>query len=110
MRFRGGRGLWLFADFDTLVFDAMLFFAIYALVVWVRLRMVTAPTLWQIVIMAGMISAVIAYAVNNFGTLFRHRDMVYVAICLIPVAGSRIWQLAWESENAEPAAAALLSS
>lgn len=106
----GGRGLWLFADFDTLVFDAMLFFAIYTLVVWVRLRMVTAPTLWQIVIMAGMISAAIAYAVNNFGTLFRHRDMVYVAICLIPVAGSRIWQLARESENAEPAAAAVLSS
>lgn len=86
MRVGGGRGLWLFVDFDTLVFDAVVIFA----VIWLvrsrgRLNGLAVMVLLVFVLTAGPM----IYVVNNFGTLFRLRDMLYVLAALLPVTIAR---------------------
>jgi hypothetical protein len=40
----------------------------------------------QVALLLILIGAPLVYTVNNFGTLFRHRQMIYLVICLMPVA------------------------
>jgi hypothetical protein len=82
VRIGGGRGLWLFADLDTLVFDAVLVFAI---VYCVRARRRVTP-LFAFVLLVLIATAVpMIYTVNNFGTLFRLRTMLYFLAAVLPV-------------------------
>jgi hypothetical protein len=83
---RGGRGLWLFADFDTIVFDVVCLFCIVALVGAIRRRERLEPAFWLILIVTVVIGGLLAYTVSNFGTLFRHREMVLLGLLLLPLA------------------------
>jgi len=90
IRVGGGRGFWLFADLDTLVFDIVLIFAIvYCTRHFLRRRGRMTATFAQVALMSLLIAGPVLYAVNNFGTLFRHRQMIYLTLCLLPVALER---------------------
>jgi hypothetical protein len=96
VRIGGGRGFWLFADFDTIVFDIVLIFTIvYCTRSLRRRRRWPTATFAQIALMFLLIALPVAYTVNNFGTLFRHRQMIYLTLCVLPIA------LAGEEEEGE---------
>ncbi len=85
----GGRGLWWLADTETLVFDAVAVLALLAIIRAIRERRLRNPLLWQLTAMAVLLTLALAYAVTNFGTLFRHRDMVFVALLGIVLSFER---------------------
>jgi hypothetical protein len=78
----GGRGLWLFVETDTLAFDAVLLFVV--VYVGRRLRGIT-PLSVMLLLLFVMTAIPLTYVVNNFGTLFRLRDMLYLVAALLPV-------------------------
>src|SRR6185295_6712804 len=79
---RGGRGLWAFVDMDTLVFDLALLFAVLSVARSWR-DAVQTPVFWLILIVTVAIGFALAYMVTNYGTLFRHRNMVLTGIVLL---------------------------
>lgn len=96
----GGRGLWWFTDLDTLVFDAVILFAIvftFRRWRWATLR---NPIFWLVAIVA-CIGLPLIYTVTNYGTLFRLRSMMYVTMALIPLALSMA--TAYDKESETPA-------
>jgi hypothetical protein len=86
---RGGRGMWFFTDVDTITFDLVLLFAFYAVGRAVRVRSLTEPVFWHVVLTSILVGGPLIYAVSNFGTLFRHRGMIYVTIALVPLSLAR---------------------
>lgn len=85
---RGGRGLWLFVEIDTIVFDIALAFAVFSVAVGVRRRTIGTPVFWLTLFVTGAIGLALVYTVSNFGTLFRHRDMLLVGLLLLPLAAA----------------------
>jgi hypothetical protein len=83
---RGGRGLWLFVEVDTIVFDVVLIFCVVSIVGAFRRRELRSPVFWLILIVTIVMGSLIAYTVSNFGTLFRHREMVLLGLVLLPLA------------------------
>jgi len=83
---RGNLGLWLFVEIDTLLFDFVLAFALVSLINAVRRRQLSVAMFCLMFIVTATIGAVLAYTVSNFGTLFRHRDMVLLGLALLPLA------------------------
>jgi len=83
---RGGRGLWLFVELDTIAFDVVLLFALVSLIGAIRRRALGVPVFWLCFLVTAMIAGALAYTVSNFGTLFRHRDMILFGLLLLPVA------------------------
>jgi len=83
---RGGRGLWLFVEFDTIVFDVVCFFCVAAIVGAGRRGGLRAPVFWLILMVTVVVGGLLAYTVSNFGTLFRHREMVLLGLLLLPLA------------------------
>ncbi|HEX8173184.1 MAG TPA: hypothetical protein VF824_21800 [Thermoanaerobaculia bacterium] len=81
----GGRAMWLFVELDTLYFDAVLLFAFLALYTALRGGAWRNPALLLTVLTTGVIAAMLAYTITNFGTLFRHRGMVFIGLVLIPM-------------------------
>src|ERR1051326_8816 len=79
---RGGRGLWPFVEIDTLVFDLALLFAIVSVASSWR-SAVQTPVFWLMLIVTPAIGFALAYMVTNYGTLFRHRNMVLTGIVLL---------------------------
>lgn len=90
----GGRGLWLFADLDTLVFDGLLVIAVVFVFKALRRRWSTSPLFWPLLVLTFGCAYGVAYASTNYGTLLRHRGMVLLCLCLIPLvataAGHRV--------------------
>lgn len=85
IRIGGGRGFWLFAELDTIVFDAVLLFAVVFCVRALRTYARVTP-LFILLVMLFLLTAVpMLYTVTNFGTLFRLREMVYLLGALIPL-------------------------
>ncbi|HEY2324314.1 MAG TPA: hypothetical protein VGJ82_15755 [Thermoanaerobaculia bacterium] len=86
VRIGGGRGFWLFADFDTLVFDLVVFvaFALCARAIFRREGRVTPLFVVVLLVLAGLTGPML-YAVTNFGTLFRLRQMIYVLAAMLPL-------------------------
>jgi hypothetical protein len=82
----GGRGLWLFAETDTLVFDLVLLYAIIHCARKLRTgrAKVTAPFVFGVLLFV-MTAGPMLYTVNNFGTLFRLRLMVYCVVAILPI-------------------------
>lgn len=87
----GGRGFWLFAEVDTIVFSLV--------VVWVAvscarsMRKGTAsptPLFVLLTLVFVLLGGLMLYTVNNFGTLFRLRQMLYVVATVIPVTVARV--------------------
>lgn len=81
----GGRGLWAFADLDTV------FFVLTILASgWVVRRQLgrgdrLGPAFWQILAVTAIITLLLAYQAANFGTLFRLRSMIAIGIALLPL-------------------------
>ncbi len=83
----GGRGLWAFAEIDTLAFDAVCLFAAFSSIRALRRRRSRATPLFALLVLLFLMTAVpLAYTVNNFGTLFRLRQMLYLIAALVPAA------------------------
>ncbi len=84
----GGRGLWLLVEVDTLVFDAVLIFAIVSVIRAMRRRTLRSPDFWMLLIVTLTIGGALAYTVSNFGTLFRHRNMFLIGLALLPLVAA----------------------
>lgn len=80
----GGRGMLWFTEFDTIIFDAVLFLALAALFVHRRI-LLRNPLTWLVVLITLAIGVPLAYSISNFGTLFRLREMIYLGLVLVPV-------------------------
>jgi hypothetical protein len=86
IRVGGGRGLWLFAEADTLLFDLVLLYAIVHCSRSLRRgRAKMTATFVFCVLVFVMTAGPILYTVSNFGTLFRLRLMVYCIAAVLPV-------------------------
>ena len=83
-RVGGGRGFWLFVEFDTLVFDAILLYALYCIATAFRTA-VRTPAFWLVLAAVVLVAVPQIYTVSNFGTLFRHRTMMYIGLVLLPL-------------------------
>jgi len=83
---RGGHGLWVIAEVDTICFDAVLVFSIVSIAGLARRGSRPTPLFWMILLVTGAIGAVLVYTVSNFGTLFRHRDMLLLGLVFLPLA------------------------
>ncbi len=84
----GGRGLFFFADIDTVFFDLVLIMAILALLRAPRSPKWRSPLVWLVVIFTLAIGAAFVYAISNFGALFRYRSMVFLGIAMIPAVAA----------------------
>ena len=93
----GGRGLFFFADIDTLFFDLVLIAAVLALVRAPRLQKWRSPLVWLVLIVTLAMGASFVYAVSNFGALFRYRSMIFIGIAMIPVVAA--WSATPEPEG-----------
>ena len=81
--FAGGRGLLFIADMDTVVIDISL-----ASCFWVLARRKLQPHMVLLVVFVAVLALItggsLAYAVTNFGTLFRLRLIAVAPIWLLP--------------------------
>jgi len=85
IRIGGGRGFWFFVEIDTLVFDAvMLFAAVYCARALRSGARITPLFVFMVLVLAATAGPMV-YAVSNFGTLFRLRQMVYLLTALLPL-------------------------
>ena len=82
----GGRNLWWVTDIDTLIFDIVLFAAVFWTVRSLRSASLRNPVFWLVTLLTVMIGVPLMYVVTNFGTLFRMREMIYLGLMLIPLA------------------------
>lgn len=85
---QGGRGLMWFADVDTLFFDVAFIAIVMTLFRRGSLLRLGTPLLWLVVLTTLFVGAPMAYAVSNFGTLFRLREMVFIGITLLPLVAT----------------------
>jgi hypothetical protein len=86
IRVGGGRGMWLFAETDTLVFDLVLLYTIFSCARALRRgsARLTATFIFCLLVFV-MTAGPMLYTVNNFGTLFRLRLMVYCVAAILPL-------------------------
>jgi hypothetical protein len=83
---RGGRGLWLFADADTVVFVLVHLFSVVYCAAALRVRRVRVTPLFVLLVLVFAMTAIpMAYSVSNFGTLFRLRQMLYTLAAILPL-------------------------
>ena len=84
----GGKGLWWFADADTLFFDGMI--VIVAAMLWRNRKsgILKDPLVVTMIVFSVSVAGLLAYVVTNFGTLMRLRMLVFVFLALLPVAAS----------------------
>jgi hypothetical protein len=86
IRLGGGRGLWIFAEADTVVFLLVLLYAIvFSTRNLIRGRAKLTATFVFCVIVFVLTAGPMLYTVNNFGTLFRLRLMVYCVAAILPI-------------------------
>ena len=81
----GGRGLWAIVETDTLVFDALLLLVLYYAFGTMARGAWRNPSFWLVAITTAGITILLAYTISNFGTLFRHRAMIFIGLCLMLV-------------------------
>lgn len=79
----GGQGLWAIVELDTILFDVVLVLAIYFAFRGSLASALRNPSFWLITISTGALAFMLAYAVTNFGTLFRHRAMILLGLCML---------------------------
>ncbi len=85
----GGRGLWAIVEIDTLVFDFLLIAAAYYVFRGLSRGVLRNGSFWLVAVMTPTIMLLLCFTISNFGTLFRHRAMILMGLCLlIAVAGA----------------------
>ena len=72
-------------EIDTLIFDTVFLFAMIYCAAALRARAPVTPLFVLLVLMLAITTIPMVYAVSNFGTLFRLRQMIYVIAALLPV-------------------------
>jgi hypothetical protein len=82
----GGRGLWIVVEIDTIIFDVVLITVLVALYRALSARRLSSPLFWLVFFFTGAMAVGLMYTVTNFGTLFRHRDMILLGLALLPLA------------------------
>lgn len=86
IRVGGGREFWLFAEVDTIVFDLVLLYVLIHCLHALRDGTARATPLFVLLILIfAMTAGLMLYTVNNFGTLFRLRQMLYAIVVVTPV-------------------------
>jgi len=83
---QGGRGLWLFADLDTLAFDLVMLLALIQVCQLRPRQAFSNPALWMLTILLVLIGGPLLYTCTNFGTLFRLRGILYAVVALMPLS------------------------
>lgn len=96
----GGRGLWWFAELDTLAFDAMLVVTMVLALRQLRGGLRGHVLFWPVVFLLLVSAVAIAYVSTNYGTLIRHRGLVFLSLCLLALVSGQS-----ERGDAEPARA-----
>ncbi len=86
----GGQGLWLISELDTLVFDLVLLVALFCVFAALRRGGMRSAALWLDLSTTLMILVLLAYTVSNYGTLFRHRTMVFIGLCMVLALSDRL--------------------
>lgn len=81
-----GRGFWWFTELDTIFFDTFLLLSLVSIVLGFRRASPQNGVFWLILGVTILMAIGLAYAVTNFGTMFRHRVMVLTSLSLIPLA------------------------
>lgn len=85
LKIGGGRGLWLFADIDTVLFDAAALWALFVIARGLRTGGVSHPLFWNVATVTFVMGLLLVYTAAQYGTLFRQRAMVYLGIILLPM-------------------------
>lgn len=81
----GGRGFWLFAEIDTIVFDVVLLYAVIYCLRALRGTARATPLVFMLILVFAILGGLMCYTVNNFGTLMRLRQMLYAIVIVTPV-------------------------
>jgi hypothetical protein len=81
----GGRGLWAIVETDTLFFDGLLLIVLYYVYRALPRGAWRNPSFWLVIISTAGVTVLLAYTISNFGTLFRHRGMIFIGLCLLLV-------------------------
>jgi hypothetical protein len=81
----GGQGLWAIVETDTLIFDALLIVVLFYGFRGLSRGAWRNPSFWLVVMTTAGITVLLAYTISNFGTLFRHRSMIFTGLCLLLV-------------------------
>lgn len=81
----GGQGMFWFTELDTIIFDLIFLVAVSALAVR-RSVSLRNPLVWFLVLLTLLLGIPLAYAITNYGTLFRLREMIYIGLALTPLA------------------------
>ncbi len=82
----GGYGMLWFTELDTLVFDGMLLIVAVGMFLARRERPWRSSLAWLLIATTILVTLPVAYAVNNFGTLFRLREMIFLGLLLLPLS------------------------
>ncbi|MEO8378950.1 MAG: hypothetical protein ABI779_04725 [Acidobacteriota bacterium] len=89
MTIGGGRGLFWFADLDTVVFDVVVFLSIFLILRRWRVASLSNAALWLVLLTAIFVAVPLLYAITNFGTLLRFRGMILVLFAMAPLVSYR---------------------
>ena len=81
----GGSGLLWFTEIDTLIFDAVLIFALWAVYAAHAALAWRFPLTWLVLLTILILLPPLVYTISNFGTLFRLREIIYLGLLLIPI-------------------------
>jgi hypothetical protein len=87
----GGQGMFWFVELDTLIFDLALLWAIVMLAARRSLSW-RNPLVWFVALLTILAGVPLAYAITNYGTLFRLRGMIYIGLILTPLALATSWR------------------
>jgi hypothetical protein len=81
----GGQGMFWFTELDTVFFDVIILCALFALAMR-RSVSWRNPLVWFLALLTLLAGVPLSYAITNYGTLFRLREMIYIGMALIPLA------------------------
>ena len=77
--------MWAIVETDTLVFDVLLIVVLYYVFRGLPRGAWRNPSFWLVGMTTAGITVLLAYTISNFGTLFRHRAMIFIGLCLLLV-------------------------
>lgn len=85
----GEGGFWPMVDADTLMFDLLLLYVLFQVIRGIGAGAMRNAAFWLVGFMTVGITILLTYTISNFGTLFRHRSMIFVGLCLLLVVTAR---------------------